>query len=163
MPMIPHPTSFGVFKPVDHVLMSFATEVDAEAAVSALRAAGFEDSDIFRYSPAEMQEQAEGDIVNAGALAHLGQDLNLIKAHLALAQQGQCFVAVRAAHDEHVQRATEVATRTHATRAQHYGSLVTEELIPPGSSVHQTAESPDRGLDLQKGTRQDVLGPEADA
>ena len=163
MPMSPHPTSFGVFKPVDHVVMSFATAADSDAAVSVLHEAGFDDSDISRYSPGEMREQAERDIGNAGGLASLGQDLNLVKAHLTLALQGQSFVVVSAAHDEQVQRATEVATRAHATRAQHYGSLVIEELIPPGTSAHQTSESPDRGLDLQKGTRDDVLGPEADA
>jgi len=163
MPMNPHPTSFGVFKPVDHVLMSFASAADSDAAVSALRDAGFGESDISRYTPSEMRAQAEMDIGNAGALAALGQDLNLVKAHLALALQGQSFVVVSAAHDEQVQRATEVATRAHATRAQHYGTLVIEELISPGTSARQTAESPDRGLDPQTGTRNDVLGPEADA
>ena len=38
-----------------------------------------------------------------------------------------------------------------------------EELVSPGTSARQTAESPDRGLDLQSSTRDDVLGPEADA
>ena len=163
MPMNPHPTSFGVFKPVGHVLMSFATAADSDAAVGALREAGFGESDIWRYTASEMRDQAAMDIGNASGLASLGQDLNLVKAHLALALQGQCFVVVCAAHAEQVQRVTEVATRTHATRAQHYGTLVVEELIPPGTSARQTAESPDRGLDLQTGTRNDVLGPEADA
>jgi len=163
MPMNPHPTSFGVFKPVDHVLMSFETAADSDAAVSALRSAGFDDADISRYSPGEMQEQAEQDLVSAGGLASLGQDLNLVKAHLALARKGYSFVVVKADEDEQLQRATEVAISTHATRAQHYGTLLIEELIPPGTSARQTAESPDRGLDLQKGTRDDVLSPEADA
>jgi len=161
--MHPHPTSFGVFKPVDHVLMSFASAAHADAAVSALHDAGFGESDLSRYTPSEMQAQAETDIDNAGGLASLGQDLNLVKAHLALALKGHSFVVVSAAHDDQVQRATQVATRTHATRAQHYGTLVVEELIPPGSTTHQTAESPDRGLDLHKSTRDDVLGPTADA
>ena len=147
MPMNPHPTSFGVFKPVNHVVMSFATAADADAAVGALHEAGFGDSDIWRYSPGEMREQAERDIGNAGGLASLGQDLNLVKSHLALALQGQSFVVVSAAQEEQVLRVTEVATRAHATRAQHYGSLVIEELIPTGTSASQTAESPDRGLD----------------
>lgn len=163
MPMHPHPTSFGVFKPVDHVLMSFATAAHADAAVSDLCKAGFRESDISRYTPGEMRDQAEADIGNAGGLASLGQDLNLVKAHLALAQQGQSFVVVSAADAEQVQRAAEVARRTPATRAQHYGTLVIEELVPPGTSAQQTAESPDRGLDLQKGSRSDVPGAEADA
>ena len=88
MPMQPHPTSFGVFKPVDHVLMSFATAAQSAGAVAALRGAGFSDTDLFCYSPAEMQAQAELDIGNASGLASLGQDLNLVKAHLAIALQG---------------------------------------------------------------------------
>ncbi len=163
MPMNPHPTAFGVFKPVDHVLMSFETAADSDAAVSALRDAGFGDSDVSRYTPGEMREQAEIDIGNASGLASLGQNLNLVKAHLALALQGQSFVVVRAADSERVELVTEVAQRTHATRAQHYGSFVIEELIPPGTTTQQTAESPDRGLDLQKRKRDDLHGPEADA
>jgi len=161
--MNPHPTSFGVFKPVGHVLMSFATAADSDAAVRGLRDAGFDDPDIARYTPSEMRDQAEQDIGNASGLASLGQDLNLVKAHLALALQGQSFVVVSAAHDEQVQRVTEVATHAHATRAQHYGTLLIEELIAPGTSARQTTESPDRGLDLQTGARNDVLGPKADA
>jgi uncharacterized protein YukE len=163
MPMHPHPTSFGVFKPVNHVLMSFATVAQSDDAARALRDAGFSESDISRYTPGEMQAQAEEDIRNASALASLGQDLNLVKAHLALALQGQSFVIVSAAHNEQVQRATEVAKRTRASLAQHYGLLVIEELVPPGTSTHQTTESPDRGLDMQTVPREDVLGPEADA
>ena len=163
MPMNPHPTSFGVFKPVDHVLMSFATAAHSDTAVRGLLDAGFAESEIWRYTPSEMREQAETDIGNASPLASLGQDLNLVKAHLALALQGQSFVVVSTADSEHVQRATDVATRAQATRAQLYGSLVIEELVPPGDSTRQIAESPDRGLDLQRGTRDDVLGPEADA
>jgi len=163
MPMHPHPTSFGVFKPVGHVLMSFATASQSDLAVTALREAGFGESDISRYTPDEMRDQAQSDIGNASGLASLGQDLNLVKAHLALAQLGQSFVVVGAADDEQVQRVTEVAERLQATRAQRYGMLVIEELVAPGETAQQTAESPDRGLDLQRDTRNDVLSREADA
>lgn len=163
MTMHPHPTSFGVFKPVDHVLMSFATAAQSDGAALALREAGFHELDISRYTPGQMQAQAEQDIHNAGAMASLGQDLNLVKAHLALALQGQSFVLVRAVHDEQVQGAADVAARFRATRAQHYGRLIVEELIPPGTSPLQTAESPDRGLDTQTPARPDVRGPVADA
>ena len=101
--MQPHPTSFGVFKPVDPVLMSFATASQSDSAVAALQGAGFGDTDLSRYTPAEMQAQAEQDIANASAMASLGQDLNLVKAHLALAQQGQSFVVVSTPHGEQVQ------------------------------------------------------------
>jgi len=161
--MHPHPTSFGVFKPVDHVLMSFATTAQSDAAVQALRDAGFAESEISRYSDAEMQTQAEADIGNASSMASLGQELNLVKAHLVLALQGQSFVVVRADKDEQVQQVAEVAASQHATRAQHYGALLIEELVAPGTSARQTAESPDRGLDTQTIRRDDVLSSEADA
>jgi len=77
--------------------------------------------------------------------------------------QGQSFIVVSVADDEQVQLVAETALRLHATRAQHYGTLVIDELVPPGTSERQTAESPDRGLDLQARQRNDVLGPEADA
>jgi hypothetical protein len=161
--MQPHPTSFGVFKPVDHVLMSFASAAESDSAVAALLGAGFSDSEMFRYTPAEMQVQAAQDIGNATGLASMGQDLNLVKAHLALAQQGQSFVVVSTPNDETVKRAADVATRCCATRAQRYGTLIVEELIAPGTSPQQTAESPDRGLDQQAPARMDVLSSDADA
>ena len=163
MPMQPHPTSFGVFKPVDHVLMSFATAAQSDSAVVALHAAGFSEADLSRYTPAEMQAQAQQDTVNASAMASLGQDLNLVKAHLALALQGQSFVVVSTPHHDQVQRAADVAARCCATRAQHYGMLIVEELVSPGTSPQQTSESPDRGLDQQAAVRLDALSPDADA
>ena len=149
MPAKPHPTSFGVFKPVGQVLMSFADEAAANAAVLALGAAGFGGADIDRYTPLQMCAQAENDIANASPLAAIGQELNLVKAHLALAQQGQHFVLVEAAKDEQVQAVTAVALACQASRAQRYGSLMIEELVPVGQTTQQVAESPDRGLDAQ--------------
>ena len=163
--MHPHPTSFGVFKPVGHVLLCFATAADSAAAALALQSAGFDATAISTYTPAEMQAQAELDIQSATAMASLGQELNLVKAHLLLAQQGHSFVVVAASDDDEVLSVTAVALRCHAVRAQRYGSLMIEELVPPGSSLKQVAESPDRGLDPQQAqpTNMDVLGPEADA
>ena len=56
-----------------------------------------------------MQAQAEAEIGNAGALASIGQELNLVEAHLAPALQGQGFVVGRAPHDDQVQRVADVA------------------------------------------------------
>jgi alcohol dehydrogenase class IV len=156
MPMSPHPTSFGVFKPVDHVLMSFEAAEQAEEAAQALLTAGFAPEAVSRYTPAQMQAQAESDMASASTLAAIGQELNLVKAHHALALQGQSFLVVHAPHDEQLAQATEVALRFGATRAQRYGSLLIEELVPVGSSAVQVAESSDRGLDAQ--TRSGVEG-----
>ena len=160
MPMTPHPTSFGVFKPVDHVLMSFATAAQAAGADSALREAGLGAGNLFGYTPEQMRGQAEHDMLNAGALASLGQELNLVKAHHALALQGQHFLVAHAPNDAQVERITAVAVCFHATRAQRYGSLMIEELVPVGVTEQQVAESPDRGLDAQTPSGVEGAGPE---
>ncbi|MEP7297237.1 MAG: hypothetical protein ABI702_13705 [Burkholderiales bacterium] len=143
------PTSYGVFKPVGHVVMAFPTAADSDRASSALIASGFGATDITAHTPAQMLEQAERDVAQAGTLAGLGQELNLVKAHGELARQGSSFLVVRARTREDTATLTQVALHCHASRAQHYGRLVIEELIPVGGSDHQVAESTDRGLDAQ--------------
>ena len=153
-PIREHPTTFGVYRPVGHVVLSFPTQALADDAATALLAAGFSPQVLVRYTAAEMAAQAEFDIGNATALASLGQDLNLVKAQLLLAQQGHAFVAVRAADDE-LPKVVAVAKACQASRAQRYGMLVVEEMLPVGTDEHQIAESPDRGLDAQTPSARD--------
>jgi hypothetical protein len=149
MPMNPHPTAYGVFKPVDHVVLSFENAISAKHAAQALRDEGFPEADVIPYTPEEMRLQAERDLQTAGAMASLGQELNLVKSHLALAQQSYSFLVVKASKQEPIDRVTQIAIRFNAARAQRYGSLVVEELVLTGETSHQVAESPDRGLDAQ--------------
>lgn len=142
------PTAFGVFKPVNHVLMAFRNEADLQEAEIALRQQGFGAEDLTSYEPGEMLRQADEDIHNAGFLATVGQELNLVKAHRAFAEVGCSFLVVHAPDGEHVKRVAEVALQTHAASAQHYGRLVIEELISSPRGSQQVFESPDRGLDL---------------
>lgn len=94
-----HPTAFGVFKPVDPVVLSFRSEADTDNAALALIASGFSDDEVVRYSPEAMRAQAEQDIANAGVLASVGQELNLVRAHLDLARRGHSFLVVHAPDD----------------------------------------------------------------
>ena len=141
--------SYGVFKPVGHVIVAFPTEADCNAAEAALMRTGFTDDDITRYSPAEMVAQVAHDIANASLLAGIGQELNLVKAHGELARQGCSFLVVRSTDQESADKIAAIALRCHALRAQRYGTLLIEELIPVGASDQQVAESTDRGLDAQ--------------
>ena len=143
------PESFGVFKPVGHVIVALPTEADARGAMTALLSDGFEPADIVSYSPEQMQRQADIDIEQAGVLAGIGQELNLVKSHRELAARGHSFLVVRAPKDEQAQRVATIARRFNASRAQSYGHLMIEELIEVGSGENQVAESPDRGLDAQ--------------
>jgi hypothetical protein len=143
------PEAFGVFKPVGHVIVAFPAAQDMEGAAEALADEGFQGADCVRYAPGEMARQAEQDIAAASGLATIGQELNLVKAHLELARQGYSFLVVHAPDDAQARRVAEVARRFHATRAQKYGRFMIEELIEVGSDQAQVAESPDRGLDAQ--------------
>ena len=150
------PEAFGVFKPIGYVIVSFVNGDDMAAAASALEQAGVDSAGIHRYGPAEMARQAQSDIDNASGLASIGQELNLVKAHLELAQQGYSFLVVHAPKDDAARDVARICAEHHATRAQSYGRLIIEELIEVGSDQTQVAESPDRGLDAQ--TRSGVEG-----
>jgi hypothetical protein len=146
------PRAFGVFKPVGHVVASFPPETDLGEVVRALSDAGFKEPDVVRYSAREMIQQVDRDEAKATPLASLGQELNLVKAHRALAEQGYGFVVVHAPEREQAARVAEVARRFGAERAQHYGRMIIEELIEHRDDTPQVAESAARGLDAQTPT-----------
>ncbi len=146
---ISQPTSFGVFKPVGHVVVAFDADTDVDAVCAALAEQGFDDKQVQRLSATQMIEQADGDIARASPLAAIGQELNLVKAQRELALLGHVFIVVAAAKFEEARRVAAVAEQFGATRAQHYGRWVIEELIGVGTTDQQVSESPDRGLDAQ--------------
>lgn len=142
------PKAFGVFKPVNHVVIAFRNDDDLHAAESALSGQGFEEEDLTYYTPQEMIQQTEEDMQDAGVLATIGQEMNLIKAHRAFAEAGCSFLVVHAPDEDQVQRVAEVARDTHAAAAQSYGHFIIEELISSPRGDRQVFESPARGLDL---------------
>ncbi|MBN9206253.1 hypothetical protein [Methylibium petroleiphilum] len=144
------PEAYGVFKPVGHVVISFPSDADLRFAQAALVEAGFHGRDTVRsYTPAAMIEQIDAQLADASPLASLGQELNLVKAHRALAERGYHWLVVRAPSDDQARQVASVARRFNAERAQKYGRLIVEELIEHGDDLPQVAESPARGLDAQ--------------
>lgn len=156
MNLTDRPSAFGVFKPVGHVIVAFPSEGDTQAALTALLQGGFAPEDINVYSPEQMRRQADIDIEQAGVLAGIGQELNLVKSHRELAEKGHSFLVVKAPDDDRTQQVADIARRFHAARAQKYGRLLIEELIEVGSDEKQVAESPDRGLDAQTRSGQEA-------
>lgn len=142
-------TSFGVFKPVGHVLIQLPTANDLEGAALAVLALGLTERDMLRFTPEEMLAQIDQDLAQASPVAAIGQELNLIKAHREMARQGYHWLMVRVANLEQAQRVAESVKPWNAERAQHYGHFIIEELIEHPSDTTQVAESPDRGLDAQ--------------
>jgi hypothetical protein len=149
--------SFGVLKPVGHVVISFPTALQAARAQRALAGIGMTGAGgIVQYrSDQEMREMLERDIDQASPFAAIGQELNLAKAQHELARMGYHWLIVRANG-----RAREVADCVRqfgAERAQQYGHFTIEELIEHPGDTPQVAESPDRGLNAQtpSGTEQE--------
>ena len=68
----PERSSFGVFKPVGHVVISLPTAAAADRAVQALAELGLVDGAVHRYDDREMLRQIDQDIANASPIAAIG-------------------------------------------------------------------------------------------
>ncbi len=142
------PTSFGVFKPVGHVVTAFPTAHDMESAAESLIQFGFAPADLVRYTPEEMTAQVDLEMQGSSVMASFGQELNLIKTHRTLAQNGCSFLIVHAPGDELAAEVASVAKTHNAAVAQRYGRFIIEELIEQPAGHTQTFESAEKGLDI---------------
>ncbi len=159
------PRSFGVYKPVGHVVVSLPDAAAADRAAAALAGLGLPADAVRRYTDREMLRQIDADIAGASPLASLGQEMNLILSHRVLAEHGYHWLVVRVADDEQAAEVARAAQAQGAERAQHYGHFIIEELIPRNTGEPQVAESPDRGLDAQTptGKESEAVAPRAAA
>lgn len=137
----------GVLPPENKVFMAFRSADDLQGAANALLDAGFQQSEMLALTPVQMQRQMRTNIAHAGVLASIGQDLNLLKTHMALASQGHNYLIVLWPKSEHEAQIADVARQYNAARAQKFGRLIIEELVEPGPDAQQHFESTDRGLD----------------
>lgn len=141
--------AYGVFKPVDHMVVSFPSAAMANAGRAALAALSVPPADIRPYTDHEMLVQIDADIERASPLASLGQELNLVKAHRALAERGYHWLVVRVDNDEAAREVADALKAQGAERAQRYGRFIIEEMIEHAGDLAQTRESPDTGLDAR--------------
>lgn len=140
-------TSFGVFKPVGHTVISFPSADQADEARTALGRLGLSGDAIVSYTDREMLSQIDRDIQEASPLASIGQEMNLILAHKALAQEGYHWLIVHTPDDELARQVAACVKPLGAERAQLYGRFIIEEMITHAGAPAQVAESPDRMLD----------------
>ena len=141
--------SFGVFKPIGHVVVSFPTQEQAVKGVRALAEIGLVHDDVHYLSDRQMLQKIEHDLADASTLASIGQELNLARAQRDLAQLGYHWLVVRARNDGRAAQIADCLKPLGAERAQHYGRFIIEELIEHVEDTAQVAESPDRGLNAQ--------------
>lgn len=132
------PTLFGVFKPTGHTLIAFRTHTELCKARQALAAVGFELNALTEYTPEEMRVQASDELEGAGPIASFGYEIDLVRLHKDLAEQGCSFLIVNApkAHQSHL-----VADMLHditPAAAQHYGRFLIEDLTEtaPGQATY---------------------------
>jgi hypothetical protein len=131
--------AYGVFKPVGHVVMPFASAEDLQSATAALLNSGFVGDEVLYCSPKQMLQQSDEQLANAEPAASAGDELNLVKAHRELAAQGFSFLVVRAPSEDRIEKIASVARRFNAKHAQLYGHRMIEELIEPGSDERKRA------------------------
>jgi hypothetical protein len=140
-------TSFGVFKPVGHTVISFPSADRAAGARTASGRLGVAAEAILCHTDREMLSQIERDIHAASPLASIGQEMNLILAHKALAEEGYHWPVVHTPEDALAREVAACVKPLGAERAQLYGHCFIEVLITHAGAPPQVAESPDRKLD----------------
>ena len=136
MDKIDPPKTLGVFKPVGHTVIAYRSDADLQSALNSLAEAGFPDSACVRYTPAEMKAQVNLQLQSASPLANFGYELDLVKAHGVLAENGCSFLVAHAPEEAQAERVAAVARASQAVTAQHYGTFMIEDVIalPPGNT-----------------------------
>ncbi len=133
------PTTLGVFKPVGHTLIAFRTADELEAASTALLMLGFASDSLVRYTAAEMKAQVDSELLRSSVVANFGYEIDLIKVHGKLADEGCSFLIVDAPSDALAGQVAELVHRIKPASAQHYGLILIEDLTekPPGRMAEQ--------------------------
>ena len=131
------PTQFGVFKPTGHTLMAFRSHTELRRASQALADVGFGLNAMTEYSAEEMRLQASGELDGAGLMASFGYELDLLRLHKELAEQGCSFLIVDAPKPQQADMVTDVIRTIKPVAAQHYGRFLIEDLteIAPGQGA----------------------------
>lgn len=123
------PTSFGVFKPVGHVMMGLPTQAQVDALVAALRSAGWPAAAVRQFLPRESLAELRTMVDNAGALAGFGYEITMLRRYVALAEVGYRWLLVQADDGDRAEAAAQAARACGATLAVYYRTLTVEDLI----------------------------------
>jgi hypothetical protein len=121
--------SFGVFRPVGHVVVAFDNDATTTDAARALREQGFEAQDVLQYSASEESATMRDMLDHASDFAGFGYEVTLMRRYQELARQGCGWLVVYAPDDDHAARITAVAQQYRARLAERYHRLLIEDLI----------------------------------
>jgi hypothetical protein len=134
------PSEIFVFKPLAHVVVSFRSAEDEAAAVRALEPLRLAGGAITRYSPQQMLAQLSEDVEGANAIAHAGQELNLLRAQHVPLDSGYHWLVVRAPDDDLARWVIGTVKVFGAERARRYDSVSIEELIESTAWIPESAD-----------------------
>lgn len=123
------PTSFGVFKPVGHVMVGMPTQGSIQSLTTALLHAGWPGDSILRFTPRESVAELEALVDKAGPMAGFGYEITLLRRYLALAREGYRWLLVKVDDADQANTAAGVARECGATLAVYYRPLTVEELL----------------------------------
>lgn len=123
------PVSFGVFKPVNHVVVSLPNDDVATEMSRALLDKGFTQEDVIQFRSDEMSEQLKTRIPHISGTAGFGTEIQFMRHYDELASTGHGWLVVYAPDSEQDPVVAEVAQQFNADLAHKYHRLVTEELI----------------------------------
>lgn len=123
------PASFGAFNPVGHVMVGLPTQEQADALMSALHDAGWDQGTVLHFLPKDGVAELQALVDNASVLAGFGYEITLLRRYLELARHGFRWLLVKVEDHDHATAAAEVARNCGATLAVHYRALTVEELI----------------------------------
>jgi hypothetical protein len=124
------PTSFGVFKPVGHIMLGLPTQAQVDASVASLHEAGWPPATVRQFSPRESVAEMRSMVDNAGGLSGFGYEITLLRRYLELTEAGYRWLLVRVDNRERAETAAGLAQGCGATVAVYYRTMMVEELIP---------------------------------
>ena len=123
------PTSFGVFKPVGHLMVGVPAQEQADRLEAALRTAGWPPGAMHHFVPRESVAELAAMVDNAGAMAGFGYEITLLRRYLSLAEQGYCWLLLKVSDSERAGSAAETARSHGAVLAVYYRRFTVEDLI----------------------------------
>lgn len=93
-------SDFGIFYPVDYLVVAFPQYKSAQQVQQDLFIGGYEQYDCLLYTAVEIARAAEQNLrSNTDFLAHLGKSDEAVERHLEVAKQGGTFWLIYAPDD----------------------------------------------------------------
>lgn len=123
------PLSFGAFKPIGHVVVALPDDARAEAAISMLRADGFEAEDVLYFSAAEEGDRMDRMLQHVSEFAGFGYEVTLMRRYQRLSREGCSWLLIYAPDDSRAAKAAAVVRQHGALIAEKYHRLVIEDLV----------------------------------